>query len=132
MTNSLLKETVWHWRQGLKQMPIHSSEDHSDVLKVKELCTLVQTLEQAQNIISELKQNGIKSEIKKTHSSYGAVPKGSLIVYSEISNDVGTKDQKENIAKLKSYILENGGRVNEPSQKESIMKYLVKNLFGRK
>ena len=132
MTNSLLKETVWHWRQGLKSMPIHSLKDGSDALKVKELCTPVQTIEQAKNLIGELNQNGISAEMKRTHSPYGVVPQGTLIVYSELFNDEGTKFQKENISKLKAYILENGGKINETLPKDSIIKHFMKNLFGRK
>lgn len=132
MSNSLLNGTNWHWRQGLKPMPIHSSVDDSDVCMTRELCMSAQTLVQAQNIIEELKQNGITSKMKKTHSSYGVVPPGTLIVYAELTDDVGTKEQKENIEKLKTYILGNGGKIGESAQKNSFIRHFMQNLFGRK
>ena len=132
MTNSLLKGTNWRWRQGFKPMPIHSSNDDSDACMTQELCTPAQTLVQAQSIMEELKQNGITSKMKRTHSSYGVIPSGTLIVYAEITDDAGIKGQKENIEKLKTYVLKNGGKIGEEPKRNSFIRHFMQNLFGRK
>ena len=86
MTNSLLNGTNWHWRQGLKPMPIHCSKEDALSFRTQELYTLVQTMDQAKKILEELQQNGIKAEVKRTHSPHDIIPAGSLIVYSYIQN----------------------------------------------
>ncbi len=131
MNNSLLKESVWRWRYGRKKLPLHSASSPSYIAKL-ELYTLVQNNAEAQSVIEELRDNGIVTETKQTHSPYDSIPKGSQIVFASTSEISPTKSEKENIEKLKSYILANGGTVYETPQKKSVLGNFMQNLFGRR
>ena len=132
MTNYLLNGTNWHWRQGLKPMPIHCSKEDALSFRTQELYTLVQTMDQAKKILEELQQNEIKAEVKRTHSPHDIIPAGSLIVYSYIPDEDSMKHHKENIDKLKAYIITNGGKINEKTPFSPTIRHFIRNLFGRR
>ena len=129
MNNSLLKESVWRWRYGQKKLPLHGNGSPSYIKKL-ELYTQVQNNAQAQSIIKELRNNGIVTETKQTHSPYDSIPKGTLIVFASTSEISPTKTEKENIEKLKAYILENGGKMEERQVKTSNLGNFLKRIFG--
>lgn len=129
--NSILQGTTWYWRQGIRKAPMHSSRSMGDMCKTKELYMPVKTELQAQKIMDELQQNGIKMDMKRTHSSYDVVPTGSLIVFAAVSMIMESSSEKENIEKLRSYILSNGGKIGENLPKTSVVGF-IRNLFGRK
>ena len=129
MNNSLLKESVWRWRYGQKRLPLHGNGSPSYIEKL-ELYTLVQNKAQAQSIIKELTNNGIVAETKQTHSPYDSIPKGTLIVFASTSEISPTKSEKENIEKLKAYILENGGKMEERQVKATGLGNFMKRIFG--
>ena len=128
--NSSLQGTVWYWRQGIRQSPMHSHRDFGDIRKTRELYMPVKGETHAQTIINELKQNGVELNMKKTHSSYDVVPAGSLIVFAPVSLVLEQPSERENIEKLKNYISEHGGRIVENVPKKSILKGIVSALFG--
>lgn len=128
MNNSLLKGSVWRWRYGQKRLPLHGNGSPSYIEKL-ELYTPLQNKAQAQSIIKELKNNGIVAETKQTHSPCDSIPKGTLIVFASTSEISPTKTEKENIEKLKAYILENGGKMEENQPKTSFLSNFMKHLF---
>ena len=129
MNNSLLNGTKWRWRQGRKEIPIHA--DHSDSFcRTSELYTSVQNTTQAQAMIKELKDNGIITDIKRTHSPYDPIPQGSLIVFASKSQAFTTITEQKNIKKLKDYILKNGGQLDEHPSKTSVLRNFMKSIFG--
>ena len=132
MTNSLLNGTQWNWRQGLKPMPYLTAKEDIETFKSQELCMRVQSLENAINIIAELKKNGIKADMKRTHSRYDIFPPDTLIVYASLSETLEKKEEEENINKLKDYILKNGGTVYDPEIKKSVITHFITNIFGRR
>ena len=131
VNNSVLQGTTWYWRQGIRKAPMHSGKSMGDMCKTKELYMPVKTEFQAQKIMGELQQNGIKMDMKKTHSSFDVVPAGSLIVFATVSMIMESSSEKENIEKLRSYILSNGGKIGENLPKTSVVGF-IRNLFGRK
>ena len=126
MSDSLLKGTVWHWRQGIRLAPIHG-----DDAKTTELYMSVGDTNQAKDIIDELKENGITASTKITHSTYDVVPAGSLIVFAARSQEVEIKEERENVEKLRTYILANGGKIDDNSEPPSVLKSFMRRLFGR-
>ena len=132
--NSLLQGTVWYWRQGLKEVPMHSCRERGDMVPTKELYLPISDEEKAKKILFELKQNGILAYTKMTHSSYDVVPKGSLILYASQLQEEKIQSEEENIKKLKTYILSNGGKIEEGNKRVSSMKRFILSLFngGRK
>ena len=128
--DSLLQGTVWYWRQGLRDAPMHSHKDWGDICKTKELYMPVKDADQAQAVISELTQNEIKMNQKRTHSSFDVVPAGSLIIFAASSLSVDIPEEKANIAKLRKYILEHGGTIVESQRKKSVIKSFIMSLFG--
>lgn len=125
---SLIKGTKWHWRQGLKPVPMHGYRENWWV-KMQELYLPVADEVQAQNIIGELTQAGIQAASKRTHSRYDVVPKGSLIVFGGMPYDNATPQEKLNMLKLKFYILSHGGQIKEKSQ--NALKTFFINLFKK-
>lgn len=128
--NSLLKGSIWYWRRGIRQLPIHGHIEEEDY-KTKELYTPVVDDAQMQNLMKELRENGVNISSKTTHSPYDAVPKGSLIVYAALSQGAENEYEKKNIEKLRTYILANGGRIDEKKQVPQIVKGFFFGLFGR-
>ena len=129
MSDSLLKGTKWCWRQGLRQMPIHSSGE-KDSNRTRELYLPVSSESKMQQIMDELKANGISVSDKKTHSPYDIIPQGSLILYAATSLENKVPDEEKNMEKLKGYILTHGGSVEGVRQKPSILKAFWANLLG--
>ena len=132
MTNSVLKDLIWYWRQGMRQMPLHSYNEVKNVRMTHELYLSVQDENQSKAVVNELQKNGIRVETKRTRSPYDVVPAGTLIVFAALSKDEENLSEVKNIEKLKSYILANGGKVHEAPQKNSILKNFMQNLFGRR
>lgn len=130
MTNSSVNGTIWYKRQVLKKMPMHSYGEKPNYFKTQELYTVVSDEKQSQVLINELRQNGIDTDFKKL-SSDGLQPSEKLIVFAELSNGIRIKSQRKNIIKLKSYILANGGKIDEEPQKNFI-RHFLQNLFGRR
>ena len=91
----------------------------------------VKDTNQAKAIIDELKENGITAGTKITHSTYDVVPAGSLIVFAAKSQEVEIKEEKENIEKLRTYILANGGKIDDNFEQPSVLRSFVRRLFGR-
>ena len=132
MNNSSLKDLTWRWRQGMRQVPLHSYREAENIRMTNELYSPVQDENQAKAVVNELRENGIRVETKRTHSPYDVIPQGTLIVFASLSKDEKDLSEIKNIEKLKSYILTNGGKVNEVPQKNSILRNFMQNLFGRR
>ena len=128
--SSLLQKTTWYWRQGLSQAPIHSNKSMGDVCKTLELYMPVKSEEQAQSITEELKNNGIKIGLKRTHSTFDIVPAGSLIIFAAKSLYMPGPDEEKNIELLKKYIFEHGGKIIENVPKKSVIKSIFSFFYG--
>ena len=64
---SLLEETKWYWRQGLKRLPIHGGREDVQEHRTRELYTAVSDEAQAQKMVQELSQKGIKISSKRKY-----------------------------------------------------------------
>ena len=129
MPNSLIQGTTWRWRQGLKQMPMHSHRDSEDSIQTSELYLPVSSVMQAKAILTELSQKGIVAESKRTHSTFDSIPAGSLIIYADTRLEEPRPSEKENIEKLKSYILSHGGQIVDKKDPPKVIGFLSR-LFG--
>ena len=126
MPNSLIQGKTWYWRQGLRQMPMHSHKDPESTQKTSELYLPVPDIVQAKAILTELSQNGINADSKKTHSTFDVVPAGSLIVYAAMNQEKASPSEKENIDKLKSYITSNEGKISEQRNSTNFLGFFSK------
>ena len=124
MPNSLIHERVWHWRNGLRPMPLLSNETCK---QTRELFLPVSSAMEATRILNELKKNGIRAESKTTHSKHDIIPSGSLIVYASMSD---FKKDIDNIKKLENYIKEQGGEFPAEEKQSPRVSFFSK-LFGR-
>ena len=104
--NSLLKGTTWYWRQGAKHVPIGGDSE-----RVLELSLKIEDITDGGRILDELNKNGIRADIKNTHSYSDHIPAHCLIVYSSISQLQEDKEKEENLQKLEKYIIEKGGKI---------------------
>ena len=129
MPNSLIQGETWYWRQGVRELPMHSHKDTEDIQKTRELYLPVSDIVQAKAILTELSQNGIVACSKKTHSTYDVVPAGSLIVYAAADLEEAIPEEKKNIEKLKKYIISNSGKIMD--KKMPCLNGWVKRLFGQ-
>lgn len=132
MNKSMIEGTTWRWRLGQKKMPRHSFLEPVSFIRMLELYTPVQDEKQAQFFIRELRKNEIELKSKRTHSPNDPIPSGTLIVYAPLSQPSEFKEGKENIEKLKSYILKNGGKITETQHRTFALKKIIQNLFGRR
>ena len=128
---SLVNGTKWYWRQGLREVPMHSYSRDNNFTPTKELYLAVQSPAHAKKLQEELQLNGIQTETKKTRSPYDAVPKGSLIVFAPLSFVLKSSEEEKNIKKLKDYVLSNGGIIVENVPQPSSVKSFILNLFKR-
>ena len=129
MANNYLEGTTWRWRQGCLRLPIHSLADSKNIQKTSELYLPVADTTQADAILGQLSQNGIMANSKKTHSTIDVIPAGTLIVYASITQEEPALSEKENIKKLKNYILSNGGKIFQ--RQSSPYKKLLRYFFNR-
>ena len=100
-------------------------------LKTTELYTPVQDENLAKKMADELRQKGITVDTKRTHSTYDVVPSGSLIVFATKALETPMIADEENIEKLKSYISNNGGKIDDMIKTFPSIKTFIQNLFGR-
>ena len=119
MGNSLIQGTTWHWRQGLRDDPIHTKMGLRDYCKTKELYLPVKNENKVQALKDELKTSNIEINSKRTHSTCDIVPPGSLIVFAATSMNMNNPEEKQNIENLKKYILTHGGKIATPERRES-------------
>ena len=123
MDNSSLKGTDWYWREGYRQMPMPAD----CVVKTSELFSCISSLSSGTLIKNELKANGIQVDIKTTHSSFGKIPSGTLIIYADLNQDKKILQEEKNIQRLKTYIASNGGQIHE---KKTVAKGFLARLLG--
>ena len=133
---SLLQGKRWYWRQGFRRIPMNHFQEYW-LFETKELYTPVTDEAHATQMMEELKNAGIETEMKTTHSHYDVVPSGSLIVYAALSRGSDkTEKEKEaedqNIEKLKAYITSKGGEIGDVRKKNDFsIKKFFSNLFGK-
>lgn len=121
MNNSTIQSKVWRWRQGLRQLPLHSASGGSQATPTRELYLNVADPIEEKKVMKELGEQGIRVESKRTRSRYDEIPAGSLIVYASSSFEKTLKHEQENIEKLKNYItLQQGKIMDSPFDKPKI------------
>ncbi len=111
MNNSAIQSKVWRWRQGLRQLPLHSGSGETQALPTRELYLKVANPIEQKKVMKELEEQGIRVESKRTRSRYDEIPTGSLIVYASTSFEKTLKHEQENIEKLKNYIILQQGKI---------------------
>ena len=111
MNNSAIHKKVWRWRQGLRQLPLHSATREQQAMPTRELYLDVANTAEQKSVMDELLKQGIQVSAKKTHSPYDEIPAGTLIVYASTSFNAPLKHEQENIEKLKNYIILQQGKI---------------------
>lgn len=111
MNNSAIQSKIWRWRQGLRQLPLHSGSGESQTTQKRELYLDVANPIEQKKVMKELEEQGIRVESKRTHSRYDEIPAGTLIVYASTSFNAPLKHEQENIEKLKNYIILQQGKI---------------------
>lgn len=115
---SLIQGTTWYWRKTFLNVPMHSSGRFSGAAEVKELCLIVDHLDNKRELIEELNQNQIRVNEKEVHLASEHIPEGSKILYARQPNKKVEDDatdymeMEENLEKLKDYIFKNGGEID--------------------
>ena len=121
MNNSAIQSKVWRWRQGLRQLPLHSASGGSQATPTREFYLDVANPIEQKKVMKELEEQGIRVESKRTRSRCDEIPAGTLIVYASTSFNAPLKHEQENIEKLKNYIILQQGKImDSPFDKPKI------------
>jgi len=137
---SFIQGTTWAWRKGHIRFPMHSFLQDAGNFTTDELCLPFSDETQAQLISHELANNGIHTSIKHVHTSSKNIRKGEGILYARTPHPQIEIDENDfedcatNLKKLKTYIFQNGGKIQgeksqTPSKKFNLLRFFTE---GRK